>query len=318
MAPLKKKKAIRVQVPTLRPASNKPMPTTSEPDLTAPAIPALDLPVHVTPAHGLPSPPHTQPDSTHDKHPAQDAAALGTSDQDTNTFEELPGPDPRFATVPEELKFYLKPNVELDARPSTKATLLKMIRHFFSEYKPRPLNCHKGVLIRAFEEKISPMIAEYLAFQAQCESQHETDEDEEMQDEAPPKEDLSGINPNNASISVDSIIAMIKRRLPKLQLPTGLNKSSAIGFFHRYLMPPPPGGYPSPFTTVPNPLPKPYHKYLTRDELRFAIQCHCPNIYIPIATGKQVLRMLYEQFVQDDVAEEEVFEGFHYYVIIPK
>ncbi|KAA1118692.1 hypothetical protein PGT21_002365 [Puccinia graminis f. sp. tritici] len=31
---------------------------------------------------------------------------------------------------------------------------------------------------------------------------------------------------------------MIKRRLPKLQLPTGLNKSSAIGFFHRYLMPP--------------------------------------------------------------------------------
>ncbi|KAA1101790.1 hypothetical protein PGT21_030273 [Puccinia graminis f. sp. tritici] len=130
--PLKKKKAIRVQVPTLRPASNKPMPTTSEPDLTAPAIPALDLPVHVTPAHGLPSPPHTQPDSTHDKHPAQDAAALGTSDQDTNTFEELPGPDPRFATVPEELKFYLKPNVELDARPSTKATLLKMIRHFLS------------------------------------------------------------------------------------------------------------------------------------------------------------------------------------------
>ncbi|KAA1084888.1 hypothetical protein PGT21_000166 [Puccinia graminis f. sp. tritici] len=111
---------------------------------------------------------------------------------------------------------------------------------------------------------------------------------------------------------------MIKRRLPKLQLPTGLNKSSAIGFFHRYLMPPPTAAAIPRRSRLSEPSSQAVHKYLTRDELRFAIQCHCPNIYIPIATGKQVLRMLYEQFVQDDVAEEEVFEGFHYYVIIPK
>ncbi|KAA1084889.1 hypothetical protein PGT21_000181 [Puccinia graminis f. sp. tritici] len=70
---------------------------------------------------------------------------VGTSDQtqtlSKNALAQILASQPSL----KELKFYLKPNVELDARPSTKATLLKMIRHFFSEYKPRPLNCHKGV-----------------------------------------------------------------------------------------------------------------------------------------------------------------------------
>ncbi|OAV88760.1 hypothetical protein PTTG_06339 [Puccinia triticina 1-1 BBBD Race 1] len=238
------------------------------------------------------------------------------ADEDPSSWTSTCSIDPRFATVPEAIRFYLAENVDLNARPSTKPNLVKMIRHFFPEYHPRPLNCLKAVVIRDFEEKISPLIAEYLKHNSSAEQtdNKETD-DVEMRNVAPPKiPDLSGINPHSPTITVSSLLDIIKRNFPKFNYPRGIKKPSAIGFFHKYIMPPPKGGYPAPFTVFAKPVPKPYHKYLTRDELRFAMQCHCPHIYIPIDTSKKILQALYEQFVLDDLADEEVYEGFHFYV----
>jgi hypothetical protein len=51
--------------------------------------------------------------------------------------------------------------------------------------------------------------------------------------------------------------------------------------------------------------------------MHFALQAHCPHIYVPLASCTQpILQALYEQFFLDDIAEGiEVFEGVDYFVL---
>ncbi|KAI7942820.1 hypothetical protein MJO29_000027 [Puccinia striiformis f. sp. tritici] len=221
--------------------------------------------------------------------------------------------DPRIATIPEKLMFFLDPNLNLDkVRPVTKETLLKIIKHFFPTYKV-PKGVSRGTLVQHFTSLVHPFITEYLEI---IQSQQIPD-DTEMEEAASAKPDFSGINPHSNGFSVDTILSMIDKYIrPKIKLPPSMSKASAIAFYHKYIAPQPKGGYPSPFTTKPKAIPKPYHKHLTRDEIRFALQVHCPHIYIPIAATKVICLALYEQFILDDISDQDIFEGVDYYVLL--
>ncbi|POW05798.1 hypothetical protein PSHT_10642 [Puccinia striiformis] len=171
----------------------------------------------------------------------------------------------------------------------------------------------EGLLVRAFQLQILPLIAPYVEWRI---LQKEQDDDKaacEMQADPDPI-DLSGINPNNSSITVDMILTIIAARRPNVKLPETMNKPAAISFFYQYVSPRPLHGHPPPFTTWPKAVPKPYHRYLTRDELCFVIQCHVPVLFIPSAITKECILAIYEQFVLDDISEEEIFEGLHFFV----
>ncbi|POV98576.1 hypothetical protein PSHT_13980 [Puccinia striiformis] len=216
-------------------------------------------------------------------------------------------------SVPAAVAFLLEPNANLDKKACTKDLILKAIKHFIPSYKPPVRQPKKGLLVRAFQLQILPLIAPYVEWRI---LQKEQDDDKaacEMQADPDPI-DLSGINPNNSSITVDMILTIIAARRPNVKLPETMNKPAAISFFYQYVSPRPLHGHPPPFTTWPKAVPKPYHRYLTRDELRFVIQCHVPVLFIPSAITKECILAIYEQFVLDDISEEEIFEGLHFFV----
>ncbi|EFP78663.2 hypothetical protein PGT21_011808 [Puccinia graminis f. sp. tritici] len=215
--------------------------------------------------------------------------------------------------IPAELSFLLEPNNDLQKRSCTKELILKGIRHFIPSYKPPVKQPKKGLLVRAFQLQILPLIAPYVQWKMEQFEQAAADESVEMQEDPAPV-DLSGINPNNPSITTDIILTIIAERRPSTKLPETMSKSAAINFFHQYISPRPPHGYPQAFTTWPTTVPMPYHRFLTRDELRYIIQCYVGILFIPCAIGKVHLLAIYEQFVLDEISEENIYEGIHYFV----
>jgi hypothetical protein len=211
---------------------------------------------------------------------------------------------------------YLEPHVNLTARASTRSKLTEIIQHFYPSYKPPP-RFTKGVLIRDFDDKVKPIIAPYV--EAKEESRERSMEAEEAGDtdmqDAPDLPDMSGLNPHSIAVTVDAILHIMKRFVPRIKLPATMSKENAIGFFRKYICPALRAA--TPFSVIPSPVPKPYHQYQTRDEMRFALQAHVPHIYVPLASCTHpILQALYEQFVLDNIAEGiEVFEGVDYYVL---
>jgi hypothetical protein len=182
--------------------------------------------------------------------------------------------------IPAELSFLLEPNNDLQKRSCTKELILKGIRHFIPSYNPPVKQPKKGLLVRAFQLQILPLIAPYVQWKMEQYEQAAADESVEMQEDPDPV-DLSGINPNNPSITTDIILTIIAERRPSAKLPETMSKAAAINFFHQYISPRPPHGYPMAFTTWPKPVPMPYHRFLTRDELRYIIQCYVAILFIP-------------------------------------
>ncbi|OAV88018.1 hypothetical protein PTTG_02341 [Puccinia triticina 1-1 BBBD Race 1] len=222
-------------------------------------------------------------------------------------------------TVPEHLTFYLKRAVNLEKKPSTNPILLEIIKHFYPEYKP-PSGYSKGILINYYSSKVYPLILAYL------ETQEASDQDEEKDDTSDnavmmdntelttPRLNLSGLNPYNNSITIAIVLKAIKHLHPKVKLPDTMKKDAAIVFWHKWVSPPPVGGYPAPFTTFPKVVPAPFHVYLTRDQLRYALQCHFPRLYTQIISDKDVLIALYEMFVLEDIASKVLYKGIDYHI----
>ncbi|POW16220.1 hypothetical protein PSHT_06854 [Puccinia striiformis] len=135
-------------------------------------------------------------------------------------------------SVPAAVAFLLEPNANLDKKACTKDLILKAIKHFIPSYKPPVRQPKKGLLVRAFQLQILPLIAPYVEWRI---LQKEQDDDKaacEMQADPDPI-DLSGINPNNSSITVDMILTIIAARRPNVKLPETMNKPAAISFFYQ-------------------------------------------------------------------------------------
>ncbi|KAI7933546.1 hypothetical protein MJO28_017603, partial [Puccinia striiformis f. sp. tritici] len=296
---IKSKKAARISVQTQKPLAAK---------NHVPVIP--------------PSPPATDPTTRLDR-------ALDVDDkeeEDTDDSDAIPqgsqvvqrqktpsmsqAVSDRIAAIPEDLHFYLDVNIDLEKKPSTKATLLKMIKHFFPTYKA-PSSHTRGLLARAYKQKVEPLLSSYIESMATYSD--ESDDDQNME-EAPKPLPLAGINPNNSSVTVDKIIGLISQQYPKLKLPETMKKKAAIALYHQYIMPPPVGGYPTEPFREPSPkVPVPYHGLLTVEELRFGIHCHAYPVYVIGYALKPVLMAIYVQFVLDDINEGvPIFEGVHY------
>ncbi|KAA1094058.1 hypothetical protein PGT21_008239 [Puccinia graminis f. sp. tritici] len=215
--------------------------------------------------------------------------------------------------IPTELSFLLEPNLNLEKKSCTKELILKGIKHFMPGYKPPVKQPKKGLLVRAFQLQILPLIAPFVQWKMEQFEQAAADESLVMQEDPAPV-DLSGINPNNPNITTDIILTIIAERRPSAKLPESMSKAAAINFFYQYISPRPPHGHPQAFTTWPKTVPMPYHRFLTRDELRYIIQCYVAILFIPCAVGKVHLLAIYEQFVLDEISEETIFEGIHYFV----
>ncbi|OAV87773.1 hypothetical protein PTTG_08872 [Puccinia triticina 1-1 BBBD Race 1] len=174
-------------------------------------------------------------------------------------------------------------------------------------------------MINQFVAKVKPEIDRYLD-EIEENDEAEAEKDEELPDDNDDHEgavvDLSGINPNNSSITVDVILEIIAEFKPKIKLPDTMSKHAAIVAYHQHIMPPPVGGFPPPFTRPPHIVPAPYHKYLTRDELRYTLQHFCPQIFLPGAPSKTILLSIYERYVQQLVPQTVAFEGVHFYVCL--
>ncbi|WAR61493.1 hypothetical protein PtB15_12B179 [Puccinia triticina] len=215
-------------------------------------------------------------------------------------------------SIPDKLAFLLEPNVDYEKQSCRKDLILGVIKHFHPGYTSPVRQPKKGFLIREYKQRVLPQIAPYLQWKVKQQELLEAAEAKAMTQDPGPL-DLSGLNPNSASITTDAILDIIAERRPSIKLPLTMTKTAAIGFFHQCVCRPPPGGYPMPFTATPSPVPQPYHRLLTWDEIFFTLQCHCPVMFVPSDLLKPILLALYVQFVLDDIADESIFEGVHYF-----
>ncbi|WAR63517.1 hypothetical protein PtB15_17B117 [Puccinia triticina] len=190
----------------------------------------------------LKTPPPTMPDQQ-DSPDLTDALEHNESlaDQESNDSKGFD----LIATLPEKFHFLLVREVDFEKRQCTKKILTK------------------------FLEKVKPHFDAYLDELKETEALV-TSKAQKSESNVNGKGDtinLSGINPNNPSITVEIILDIIAELKPKVKLPETMSKHSAIVAYHQHVMAPPVGGYPPPFTRPPYVVPAPYHRYLTRDEL---------------------------------------------------
>ncbi|WAQ92630.1 hypothetical protein PtA15_17A112 [Puccinia triticina] len=217
----------------------------------------------------LKTPPPTMPDQQ-DSPDLTDALEHNESlaDQESNDSKGFD----LIATLPEKFHFLLVREVDFEKRQCTKKILTKVITHFHLSWKPSGgarNYVSKRFLVGQFLEKVKPHFDAYLDELKETEALV-TSKAQKSESNVNGKGDtinLSGINPNNPSITVEIILDIIAELKPKVKLPETMSKHSAIVAYHQHVMAPPVGGYPPPFTCPPYVVPAPYHRYLTRDEL---------------------------------------------------
>jgi hypothetical protein len=166
----------------------------------------------------------------------------------------------------------------------------------------------------AYSKKVMPLIFAHL----ESSKTSNTGDRDDMMEETPKQLCLDGINPTNPNITIDIIVQIISELHPKVVLPRRLKKKDAIAYFYTYLAPCPPGGHPPDFTTPHILIPVPYHKFLTKEQLRFGIHCHARLVFIPAGTGKDHLEGIDAQYALNDIHEGDlIVEGIHYLIVAP-
>jgi hypothetical protein len=96
-------------------------------------------------------------------------------------------------------------------------------------------------LIGDFDAKVKPVIAPYVeAKEASCERMEaeKAAGDTDMQD-TPDLPVMSSLNPHSIAVTVNAILHIMKRFVPKIKLPATMSKENAIGFFQKYICPTP-------------------------------------------------------------------------------
>lgn len=212
----------------------------------------------------------------------------------------------QFQAIPSHLTIFMNP--DLDPRKTTCPKLREILRHFSIAFKSGAL---KADLVKAYNDELTPILRLFLS------PGKATDEIEIDTPRQLVKLDLAA-----KSTTKKKLRAELEQHAPTTHTTTDMDRPELIRLYKKHvLLEKPTEGSSSiitdpRFTTVPEVW---THQELLgkrRDDIRFALQVHRPNIFIPtkFVTVNTCAR-IYEKFILTMHVEEDfITEGVHYFV----
>ncbi|OAV88199.1 hypothetical protein PTTG_29119 [Puccinia triticina 1-1 BBBD Race 1] len=197
-----------------------------------------------------------------------------------------------------------------DTIPWHKATVKKLTRIIQLTFPSVELKGSPGkaLLTQYFKEHVAPVFA--LHFETTGEkpvADNQNHEDINV-DHIQVKE----FDPNLLSSTKAIIGASIRKVNPQINT-RNLNKGPLIALFYQVynLSPFQPV---RPFSVVAAPIGSPLLEQQRRNQIRFALQCYFPNLFVPLECNHRELVAIYELFILEDRTHENwVQENTHYY-----
>ncbi|KAH9823454.1 hypothetical protein DFH28DRAFT_880264 [Melampsora americana] len=239
-------------------------------------------------------------------------------------------------TVPGKLQFLLlHPNVNYEAKTTTKSKMLDFMTHFNFDHKLKT-SVNKDPIVAEYKTKFLPLLLPYLAgvespATSGGSTSTVTSENPELASRNPGEtdvrmKDLSApyVNPLAKNSTKDFLFKLISPRMKPQMIVSTMQKSDFVKLFYKFVDSAP--NKPAPRSN-PEYHHRPHVEISTiglqgkeRDYLRHAIQCYAPHVFIPLVVcNTTILTKLYKLFVQgNEAAGNDLCEGVHYHLISTK
>lgn len=214
--------------------------------------------------------------------------------------------------LPSHLCFFLEPNVDLEARGTTRSKLQDIMKYFDVDSKLMPANSKKAYLVNLYKEQVLPKLEPFLAPPVSSDSM-EAEENLDVHPKALTNQAMRKVlcKHTNAMLSPNmsrgDLSKLYNKFINKFSSSGPIANSSSSGSSDKWKRKPH-------ISSVANMSKK------TRDQIRHALLCHCPYVFVPLSfCNKQTLLALYSKFVLK-VDEQysggvELCEGVHYHLI---
>ncbi|EGG02030.1 uncharacterized protein MELLADRAFT_91602 [Melampsora larici-populina 98AG31] len=222
----------------------------------------------------------------------------------------------KFQCLPIRLKFVLEPNVNLDARSTTKALIEQFINHFEPNVKTSSLA--KAALKNLFYQHVSPVIRQHssvinsLNATPVSSPSHANGSTRALHFNKYAHAFDPLFDPNHHTSTKKVLHAAVQHKSPNKALaPLNLiKKPDSIELFKRYVHTAP-ACCPH-FSAIPPVLEASELPGQTKDKLRFALQGHIPDLFILSHVNKFALINIYQHFIlgvpdaDGDIAQDQV------------
>lgn len=204
----------------------------------------------------------------------------------------------RIEQVPPKLACFLRPNLDLKHyAPATRILLQAIILHFDAD-APIKDTMTRPTLISMFDIHVKPILLKHPNTTAM----HLVASSINNCTHPPPADTASfahallpDFDPHHRKSTKDILKLAIEHKKPGFKCPYPISKIDLITLFERIVHRTP--KQVSPFTISPRLLTPPELSGQTRDELHFAIRCHRPDIFVRVASSKEVVINVYKRYL---------------------
>lgn len=232
----------------------------------------------------------------------------------------------KISTIPLRCRFLLDPKVNYNDLTTSRPRLIEMMKHF-DVPPPKSKSASKPEVVTYYKTHLLPIIQPFIRM-PNVPSPPSSTQSSDIQSTSGPMNVSESpshmtnldslINTDLKSTTKPLLYETLSRHHLRSMVLLTMAKKDLVKLYHRYIR--------------NNPLPPPTHFQLRphassieemrgkdRDQIRHAIQCYCPHIFIPsLVCNTPILLKLYEAFVLESVsAHEALCEGVHYHRIEP-
>lgn len=211
-------------------------------------------------------------------------------------------------TLPDFLQRFLDPNTKLSDR-STKCEFISGIIYWIHPETPKfPRNTKKEALANHFMEKVFPHLVNTIRARM-------------VAAEIEPDNQLASLDPDASTSTAPMIRTALGKASAQILLSKLQTKSELVKIFKKLSNSCGSSGPPAIYhLDVSKPMPINEASKKSRDDLRYAIQYHRPDIFMPsTAISKSILLAAYDKFVnQAAVGPDVLVDGVHYFLIRPQ
>lgn len=214
--------------------------------------------------------------------------------------------------IPTELAIFVEPGNDLSKKRCSKEKIADVMKYFGvnREFIPKR-GLKKEKFVAAYKKHLEPQLQPFVGSAAIATAATDTAATDTA---AEKKRKAPFISPSAASCG--ELRSAIITRIKASMVPAAFTKAALVRLWKHVFV-----GHvsddPSEFIDRPHLFTMDEISSKSRDVLRHALQCECPEIFIPLAACTEpILRALYDRFVlENEELDNELCYGVHYYQI---
>lgn len=225
----------------------------------------------------------------------------------------------KIEAVPLKLALFLQPDIKLKSfKPATRLLIQSIILHFDPE---APVKDHmtRPTLISLFDIHVAPVLRKHphtsaVTLATATVDASGTTSTHNVNTALFAHTLLPDFDPHHRNSKKEILKMAIAYKKPGIVLSNPISKDDLATLFERYvhLSPPQMALFSvAPCLLTANKLPG-----QTRDELHFAIRCHRPDVYVRVASGKEILVNVYQRLLLGvpDSADDCAHVGVDFFI----